>query len=274
MKMRLYVYTGTGNSLWIARQLALELKETTLEFMPHLSADFRGDFVVEADRVGIIFPVHIWGLPIRVIHFINHLQVKPETYFFALAVNAGQTAATLLQLQRLMSTHKLSLALGYSFVMPSNYTPWGGPGPIETQQRLFKEGQEKVKAIARAVLTGERKKVERGPLWQNIPFSWIYKLSLRQVSKMDKKFWVDDKCNSCGICTKVCPAGNIEMINEKPEWLHRCEQCFACLQWCPQEAIQCGKKTVKYLRYHHPEVILKDMLEQAEANKAPPTLTF
>jgi hypothetical protein len=58
MKTKLYVYTGTGNSLWIARQLALELKGATLESMPCLSADF----MVEADRVGIIFPVHIWGL--------------------------------------------------------------------------------------------------------------------------------------------------------------------------------------------------------------------
>src|SRR5208337_1361613 len=99
MKMRLYVYTGTGNSLWIARQLALELKEVSLRFMPYLSRDFEA----ETDGVGIIFPVHIWGLPIRVIRFINHLQVNPETYFFALAVNAGQPAATLLQLQKLMS---------------------------------------------------------------------------------------------------------------------------------------------------------------------------
>jgi ferredoxin len=274
MKMRLFVYTGSGNSLWIARQLALELKEATLEFMPFLSADFKGDFVIEADRVGIIFPVHIWGLPIRVIHFINDLQARPETYFFALAVNAGQTAATLLQLQRLMSTRKLSLALGYSMIMPSNYTPWGGPGPIDTQQRLFKEAQEKVKAIAHTALLDEQKKVERGPFWQNILFSWMYKISLRQVPKMDKKFWVDDRCNSCGICSKVCPASNIQMNNEKPTWLHRCEQCFACLQWCPQEAIQIGKRTVKYPRYHHPEVILKDMLEQAEANKSPSTLTL
>jgi hypothetical protein len=124
-----YVYTGTGNSLWIARQLALELKEVSLHFMPYLSTDFK----VEADGVGIVFPVHIWGLPIRVIQFINHLQVKPETYFFALAVNAGQPAATLLQLQKLMSTRQLSLALGYSIVMPSNYTPWGGPGPMDAQ---------------------------------------------------------------------------------------------------------------------------------------------
>src|SRR4030042_5306379 len=117
METKLYVYTGTGNSLWIARQLALELKETTLQFMPLLSKEGR----VEANRVGMIFPVHIWGFPSRVIQFINHLQVKPETYLFALAVNAGQPAAALLQLQKLMSTRGRSLAAGWSFVMTPNY---------------------------------------------------------------------------------------------------------------------------------------------------------
>jgi ferredoxin len=263
METKLYAHTGTGNSLWIGRQLALELEEATLEFLPHVTEDFK----VVSDRVGIIFPVHIWGLPLRVVQFINHLQVKPETYFFALAVNAGQPAATLLQLQKLMSTRKWSLALGYSIVMPSNYTPWGGPGSIDAQQRLFSKAQEKVKAIAETIHRGEQKGVDRGPLWQNIVFSWIYRMSFRSVYKMDKKFWVDDKCNRCGICSEVCPAGNIEIVNGKPAWLHRCEQCLACLQWCPQEAIQYGEKTAKYPRYHHPEVILKDILEQAKANK-------
>lgn len=263
MKTKLYVFTGTGNSLWIARQLALELKGATLEFMPSLS----GNSNVETDRVGIIFPVHIWGLPHRVIQFVKHLQAKPETYFFALAVNAGQVAGTLLQIKKIMSKRGLSLALGYSIVMPTNYIPWGGPGPIEAQQRLFREAQEKVKAIARSILRGERKEVDRGPFWQNILFSGFYKMSFRQVPKMDKKFWVGDKCNSCEICSKGCPANNIEMVNEKPVWLHRCEQCFACLQWCPQEAIQHGKRTPKYQRYHHPEVTLKDLLEQAKANE-------
>ena len=96
MATKLYVYTGTGNSLWVARQLALEIKDATVGFIPNLS----GYFKVEADRVGIIFPVHIWGLPSHVIQFVNHLQVKPQTYFFALAVNAGQPAATLLQLKK------------------------------------------------------------------------------------------------------------------------------------------------------------------------------
>jgi formate hydrogenlyase subunit 6/NADH:ubiquinone oxidoreductase subunit I len=262
MKTRLYVYTGTGNSLWVARQLAAELKKATIEFMPCPKKAFR----VQADVVGIIFPVHIWGLPGRVIQFVNHLKVKPGTFLFAVAVNAGQPAATLLQLQRLMASRGLSLSLGYSIVLPSNYIPWGGPGPMDAQQKRFREAREKMKAITDAVMRQERHKVDRGPLLQNIPFSLLYRMSFRQVRKMDKKFWADEKCNSCEICSRVCPAGNIEMTKGKPTWQHRCEQCLACLQWCPQEAIQYGEKTARYQRYHHPEVILKDMLEQPKAN--------
>jgi len=263
MNTKLYVFTGTGNSLWIARQLAIELKEANLKFM----SDSPRDFMAGGDQVGFIFPVHIWGLPHRVIHFVNHLQLNRETHLFALAVNAGQVAATLLQLKKLMAKRGLSLAMGYSFVMPTNYIPWGDPGPLESQRRLFEGARVKIKRIAESILRGERKEVERGPYWQNIPFSWLYKMSFRQVPKMDKNFWADDKCNNCGICSKVCPAANIQMLKEKPTWLHRCEQCFACLQWCPQEAIQYGKKTPIYQRYHHPEVTLKDLLDQAEISK-------
>ena len=41
------------------------------------------------------------------------------------------------------------------------------------------------------------------------------------------------------------------------------EQCLACIQWCPQEAIQFGKKTPRYKRYHHPEVTVREMLAVA-----------
>jgi ferredoxin len=247
----------------VTRQLAAELKKATIEFMPCPKKAFK----VQAEAVGIIFPVHIWGLPSRVIQFVNHLKIKPDTFLFAVAVNAGQPAATLLQLQRLMTDRSLSLSLGYSIVLPSNYIPWGGPGPKEAQEKRFKEAKDKVKVIAGAVMRQERIKVEGGPLWQNILFSLLYRMSFQKVSTMDKKFWADEKCNSCGICTKVCPAANIEMIKGRPEWLHHCEQCLACLQWCPQVAIQYGDKTARCERYHHPEVILKDMLEQARVNK-------
>ena len=82
---------------------------------------------------------------------------------------------------------------------------------------------------------------------------------------MDKSFFADEKCTSCGICEKLCPAGNIVITEGKAVWQHRCEQCFACLQWCPAEAIQYGKNTKSKKRYHHPEISLKDIIAASSA---------
>ncbi len=76
---------------------------------------------------------------------------------------------------------------------------------------------------------------------------------------MDKNYTVDDKCNGCSICQKVCPVNNIIMEDNKPLWNKKCEQCYACLQWCPKESIQVGKKTIGVKRYHHPNITIKDI---------------
>lgn len=53
--------------------------------------------------------------------------------------------------------------------------------------------------------------------------------------------------------------GNIELVKGRPEWLHRCENCYGCFVWCPKGEI--GGEIVRYNeRYHNPEVSLPDML--------------
>jgi ferredoxin len=132
---------------------------------------------------------------------------------------------------------------------------------VEEQEARFAAAAKKIKDIAGTIEAGQPGPVEEGPLWQRAILSGIaYKLSYSKVPKMDKDFWVDDKCNACAICTSVCPSSNIIIENNKPVWQGRCEQCLACIQWCPLEAIQFGKKTPAYARYHHPQVRLSDMM--------------
>jgi ferredoxin len=220
----------------------------------------KGSIQLAADVVGLIFPVHIWGLPPLVVDFINRLQPNSPKYYFALAVNAGQVAATLLQLEKLFLAKGFDLDAGFSIDMPSNYIPWGGAIAEEKQQKKFKEALGKIKSIAGDIKAQKKLEPEKGPLWQNILFSFFYRKSFPHVHKMDKSFWTDEKCNSCLICEKICPVRNISITDGKPIWQHHCEQCFACLQWCPEEAIQCGKNTIGKKRYRHPEIKLQDML--------------
>ena len=83
-------------------------------------------------------------------------------------------------------------------------------------------------------------------------------------------FYYDEKCTGCGICERVCLAGKVQMVDDRPVWQEAisCHGCFACLNFCPEESIQV--KSSWYLksyteqngRYHHPEITFKDIAAQ------------
>lgn len=260
MDTTIFYYTGTGNSLWVARRIAELLGRAEL---CAISAWKGNGSTFESETLGLIFPVYIWGVPAPVLRFIEALKGARSQYVFAVAVNGGQVSNTLVQLHRAMAVHGLQLSSGFQITMPSNYIPWGGPGPKKEQYRRFHEAQEKISRIAHVIRNGQCLPVEKGPLWQRILFTAIYRMTFPRVPAMDRPFNADDRCNGCGVCLKVCPCGNITISEGRPVWNHQCEQCFACLQWCPQEAIQYGRRTVNFERYHHPEVELKDILKRA-----------
>ena len=60
--------------------------------------------------------------------------------------------------------------------------------------------------------------------------NWRFFKSLTPV-RVDKS-----KCNSCGLCVKLCPVNNIELI-KYPEFLNNCCLCMRCFAYCPKEAI-------------------------------------
>ena len=245
--------------MWIARALARELGNT--EIVPVTDPDPQKR-ILDSTVIGMVFPVHIWGVPRRVLKFLEDIKSASPEYIFAVAVNGGQVSNTLVQLKKFMESKDLFLSNGWSIQMPSNYIPWGGPGSEAAQGRLFGAAAQKASLIAEDIRERVEAFPEKGPLWQRIIFTGLYKLTFPMVPKMDSKFWVDQRCNQCGVCAEVCPAGNIEIKEGRLVWHNQCEQCLACIQWCPQEALQYGKKTPAYKRYHHPEILLKDIIKK------------
>ena len=258
MKTDIYYFTGTGNSLWTARLLAAEIGDAQVLSMAAIQA---GTVCSDADAIGFVFPVHIWGVPGFVLDFIERIKKDRSKYYFAFAVNAGQVSSTLLQLRKILENNGLELSAGFDIILPSNYIPWGGPPPVEEQNALFNLAAKKIRAAASIISAKQKAKIECGPMWQRIIFTALYRMSYDKVRSMDKPFYADEKCTSCGICFKVCPVNNIVMKDEKPSWLHNCVQCLSCIQWCPEKALQYGKKTHAYERYHNPEIKLKDIIK-------------
>jgi len=266
MKTILYYFTGTGNSLKVAEDLAKELEDA--ELVPVVRLLNKNSVSVSADRIGIIFPVYMWGLPIIIKDFIKKLDMDMATYIFGIVTYGGFPAATLKQLNNLLKGKGLKLSSGFGLHLPGNYTPLYEAIAEEKQRKLFSEEKRKINQIAKFIGEGRRGKIESNFSLINMIFSGlIYTVSASKIPRMDAGFWLNEKCNSCEVCARVCPVNNIEMLEGKPKWLHHCQQCLACLHWCPQEAIELGKKTPGRKRYQHPEITTADIMRQKDKQK-------
>ncbi|MBO4400691.1 MAG: EFR1 family ferrodoxin [Selenomonadaceae bacterium] len=78
--IKIYYFSATGNSLYVAQYLQKNLAEVELLSIPR---ELRlKNFSVEADSVGFIFPLHYVGLPMLVEEFVRELQISAN-YIFA-----------------------------------------------------------------------------------------------------------------------------------------------------------------------------------------------
>lgn len=259
MKTIIYYFSGTGNSLAVAKQICEKLNDCELTPIAGL-AGTAGTIVPAADRVGIACPVYFAGLPAMVARFAGKLDLANAGYTFAVVTYGGSGAAPALrQLDRLLRAGSgRGLDAGFSVKMPGNYVLLYAPPEGEKRDAILAAADGQVATIARQIDAGLALPLPFAP-FSGFVHALLYPRFLRTVHDADRQFSATDACTACGTCVDVCPAGNIELIDKKPSWKHRCELCCACIHLCPVQAIQAGKKTVKRGRYRHPDVKVADM---------------
>ena len=198
MDTRIYYFTGTGNSSWLARRLAERLQAAPPSSI--VAARHSGALTPGEERIGIVAPIYI---------------------------------------------------------------PFGGaPEPARVDERLARAAQ-RVEDVAGIIQRGDRVvQLDHDRLRCWVHPGLLYKLGYKFIPGSDGGYHVEGDCNGCGTCARLCPVDNIAMVDERPCWNQRCEQCMACLQWCPREAIQIKDKTQGERRYHHPEITVKDLIAQ------------
>lgn len=253
----IYYFSGTGNSFVVAREIAAKLGDTKLVHMAHPDAAHPSP---GTPRIGLVFPVYIFGLPLIVTRLIEKLKVPADAYVFAVAAHGGMPCSTLTQAAELFSKRGLTLAAGFAVTMVDNYTPLGGATAPEKQKIRFEKAARRIDEICAAIEKREKSMYQGWPLVNWLFSGIMYRRSAPKIPGMDKQFTADSNCNGCGVCEQVCPVNNIKMNEHRPAWQHHCEQCFACLHWCPTQAIQYGKHTAGRTRYHHPDVKIRDIM--------------
>ena len=257
MKTVIHYLSATGNSLYVARFLQARLEDAELRSIPEALSD--GCFDVEADIAGFVFPLHYMGLPLQVEAFMENLRIAGSPYIFAIATCGIPYIGTpFVDAEEILSRKNRHLDAAWYVRLVSNYLPLRDTAAEWRIRIRAWLAEKKLGNIAKAI--GNREPHRTWQLLQN-PCRRIHNEWKERQQRIDENFRCDRaKCTSCGLCQRVCPAGNILLSDGHPEWQHRCTECLGCLHICPAEAIDYGDKTKGRKRYRHKAVTPKDLL--------------
>lgn len=276
MSTEVYYFSGTGNSLHVAKELQKRIPETNLIAI----AGLLNNEVIETseETVGIVFPIHLAMAPAPVMEFLKKLDLKSAEYIFAIATRAGSPHRAFIDLDKILKKKGKSLDSFFTLNMPSNdpkFEDWH-QSTAEEIADLESEVQNNLDFIQKIVINKEKSREKDTSFTVPMPVFSVLSPILPILNKMyNVDFFSDSKCVGCGACEKVCLSKKIKIINEKPVWQKDipCFFCQACLNYCPEQAVQIKSArllksyTDKNERYSHPYATSEEIAEQKNEEK-------
>lgn len=241
----IFYFTGTGNSLWAAKQL-LKDGERLINIANARKHKEYSYSVSEKENVGFVFPVYCYTLNDTVLDFISRLQLENAEYVYAVITCGGSIGGAGGYLRSELAKREITLNAVFELLMPDNTVfYYKVTNKTETERRLL-QAEEKLNEISNSIAENCKKDIGSGTVSKAMR-------SIYHIMNGTKCFYVNEQCVSCGMCERICPDEAIEIRDKKPVWVKsHCTKCSACINRCPKQAIQYGKGTEKRERYTNP----------------------
>jgi ferredoxin len=274
MTTALYYFSGSGNSLHVARELAKRLPDAAL--VPIVRLLGRETIEAGGETVGLVFPIHGMTRPIPVKRFVERLDPRGASYLFAVATRAGTSHRAFEAIDRALAKKGRRLDAWFTLTMPNNdpkLGDWEPPTP-EDLAALEERLPGRLDAIARVV--AERRPCREPDTDCPVPvgglLSRLVPLALRYAEHGGTRdyFHATPDCTGCGTCERVCLSGKCRLVDGRPAWRSEtvCYLCYACLNYCPARAVQIKSKV--YMRsytkekgqYPHPYATANEIAAQ------------
>ncbi|MCQ6963336.1 EFR1 family ferrodoxin [Methanolobus chelungpuianus] len=280
MSTDIYYFSGTGNSLYVARELQKRLPDSRL--VPIVGLLHKDVIETGAETIGIVFPVHALTIPLAVRQFLRKLNPASAEYVFAIATRLGIVFRDFRRIDRALKAKDRRLDSQFIINMYNNDVKgrdYKVPGETELLE-IETSVQGQLDTIQEIILNKEMSKEEDSGYLIDLPFS-------RPVNNLLERFltscmtfsehiggvnyfWSDSACTGCGICARVCLSQKIKMTDKKPVWQKDvlCYMCYACINYCPAKAVQINSipgvksHTRENKRYPHPYAGIEDISGQ------------
>ena len=248
--MTVFYFTSTGNCLYVAKRIG-----GTLYAIPQLMKT--KTFRFKDAAVGLIYPTYGFGMPNIVRQFLKQVSWEAD-YAFAIATFGNLTGAVLSNLERFAAGQGKTFDYMNTLLMVDNYLP-----NYKVEDQLAKLPEKRVEENLAQILEDIKTRKTNKP-----SATLSQKLSTAVIQAGSKAFLngnnahsylVNERCTRCGVCSSVCPTGNIE-VKDKVVFLDRCEACLGCVHLCPQNAIHL-KNEKSTARFRNEHVSLKEIIE-------------
>ena len=103
MEANIYYFTGTGNSLDVARKLGEKIGNAKVL---SIAQTVTQDHVIASDIVGIVCPIYMYNIPLMVVDFIK--KIKNAHYLFMVFTYGGEVGSAMKVAQKLFKSHNMA----------------------------------------------------------------------------------------------------------------------------------------------------------------------
>jgi ferredoxin len=249
--MKVFYFTATGNNLYVAKRIGGEIYS-----IPKLMKLEQFEF--DDEEIGIVFPSYYGGVPKIVEEFLNKVNLKSK-YIFAIISFGSFSGAVIPELIEIGIKNRIQFSYINEILMVDNYLP-----VFDIAKEMKKEPKKNIEeSLIQIISDIQNKKVyikKHSPIVTSFEaITHKFHAKTRVNMEYDKNFYVDDTCNGCKICEKVCPVNNIN-VDTKPVFNGNCQKCLACINHCPQTAIRLKQERSK-ARFINQNVKLKEIIE-------------
>lgn len=270
MKTKIYFFSGTGNSLHVAKEIGKKVSNS--EVIP-ITSLLGEDRVKAGQKTGLVFPVHLAMAPAPVVEFVKKLDLIDTEYIFAVATRAGSQHRAFKDLENILTHQNMRLDSCFTLNMGSNDPKFKGwkPATSAELERIDIEINRSMDSIAKTVINNEKYIEKDVGYTTNMPFFPLLSIFLPVLGKFfSVEFYSDGNCSGCGTCSRICPSNRINVVDGRSTWMEdvQCYFCNACLNFCPETAVQIRSTrifkshTPENGRYSHPYADVGDIAEQ------------
>lgn len=237
--------SGTGNTKHCV-ELLVKLIDNEAQCVPLENPQIKG-LLENEDTIILGYPAQFSNAPMMVRDFIkNNSSIWQDKKVFCLNTMGLFSGDGTGCAARLLKKYGAVILGGVQIKMPDSVCDSKLlKKSIEENKAIVRAADVRIKQIAAQILEDSYPQEGlsfiahvKGLFGQRL---WFYHKTIGYTDKLK----ISDECIGCGLCSRECPMGNIEIKNGKAVPGGQCTMCYRCISLCPQKAITLLGDTVR-----------------------------